>query len=140
MWRAVLVAMLVLAPSARADVWRGQTSQGRPASVMTGGDGVVSRVRLSWRAPCGSHHRFASASVLLPPFASASASSVADAGTYRVTDRRGLHARITVRVVGALGSSDWTGTLGVAVMVSHRGKVVDTCRASRLTWSAAPVG
>jgi hypothetical protein len=57
-----------------------------------------------------------------------------------VTDARGFHARITVRIHGALAASGWSGTLGVTVMVSHRGKVVDTCSASRLTWSAAPVG
>src|ERR1700760_3280125 len=112
MWRSagILLAMLALAPAARADVWRGQTDQGRPASVMTGGDGVVSRVRLSWRAPCESDHRYASASVLLPPFSAASDVAVQDSGAYRTVDRGGYHARVTLKITGQLGSDGWAGT------------------------------
>ncbi len=140
MWRgaSVLVAMLVLAAPARADVWRGTTSQGRPASVMTGGDGVVNRVRLSWRAPCGEGRRYASASVLAPPFAAAGATALEDTGTYRVVDRAGFHARITLTVSARRSDADWTGTLAVAVLVARHGKVVDQCQARRLTFSATP--
>ena len=104
---------------------------------MTAGDGNVSRVRLSWRARCGGDHGYASASLLLPPFTSATMSAVQDSGTYRVTDSHGYRARITVRMGATLAAGGWSGTLAVRVMVGRGGKVVDQCSVAAITWAAS---
>jgi hypothetical protein len=133
---AIAVSVLAAVPGvAHAKTYKGKTSQGHVATLTTGADGVVTRVRLVWRAPCGQHRRFGTATVFTPPFDGATADMVRDAGTYR-TKINGYVGRITGTLVGQRdpATDRWSGTFAVKVRVSRHGKVVDHCSASRLTW------
>jgi hypothetical protein len=136
---AVTAFLLAAAPgAAQAKTYRGKTSQGRSASLTTGSTGVVSRVRLSWRAPCGQNKRYATATVFKPPFDAATGDTFQDAGTYKLKDRKGFVGRITMTVTAqrSAAADTWTGTLAVTVQVARNGKVLDHCSAKRLKWSA----
>jgi len=138
---AIAIAALALLPAAaEATTYRGKTSQGRAASIRTGADGVVNRVRISWRAPCGQNKRFVEATIFRPPFDMATGDALQDAGTYRIRSS-GVVGRITITVTANRDAArnTWTGTLAVSVQVSRRGRVIDRCRLRRLTWRAAPV-
>jgi hypothetical protein len=138
---AIALAALLLVPAAaEATTYRGKTSQGRAASIRTGADGIVNRVRISWRAPCGQNRRFVEATVFRPPFNSATGDALQDGGTYRIR-ASGIVGRITIAVTAArdAAANTWTGTLAVDVQVKRRGRVIDRCRLKRLTWSASPV-
>jgi hypothetical protein len=127
-------AALTLPASASADVWKGKTRQGRGVVVHTGTDGVVDGARIGWRARC-SHGTYKSRTDFLPPLDTATATTFADAGTYR-GHPEGYRARIWVRIVGTLADDAWTGTFKVRVRVLKAGETVDTCRLRRLHWTA----
>jgi len=139
---ALLSAGLAAAAPAAAEAttYKGKTSQGRPASISTGADGIVNRARISWRAPCGQNRRYQTATVFRPPFDAASGDALTDAGTYRSQAKGGFRSRITMTLTAQRdpATNSWTGTLAVKVQVSRGGKVVDRCEAKRLTWSAQP--
>ena len=66
---ATFALLLALAPAAEAKSFRGETSQKRFASVVVGGDGLVTRIRISYSAPCGDpRYRFPNVLRLEPPF------------------------------------------------------------------------
>src|ERR1700754_132465 len=91
-----LAALLVTAAPAAAEAknYKGKSSQGREVKLRTGADGVVNRVALGWRAPCGDGYRFNEHTTFRPGLDVATADAVQDAGTYRVRYRNGLRARI----------------------------------------------
>jgi hypothetical protein len=124
--------------AAQAKNYKGRTSQSREVKLRTGADGVVNRVALGWRAPCGEGYRFNERTIFRPQFDLVTADAVQDAGTYRVRYRGGLRARITVTLAGARdpATDRWSGTLAGTVMVSRKGKVIDRCRVKRLRWNA----
>jgi hypothetical protein len=132
------IAMAALPAVADARTWRGETEQGRSVSVRTGADGVVSRVRISWRAPCRSG-RYVSRTLFRAPLDTAEASVFEDRGTYRSNVPGGYRARHTVFVHGTLGADDrWTGSFRVRTRVTRRGRFVDRCRLKGLRWEARP--
>ena len=140
----VLVAVCALAAAlpatASAATWKGKTRQGRGVVVRTGDDGTVTRVRIGWKARCGSgDHTYTSRTLFVPPLDSATSSTFAHADSYR-GHPEGYQARIWVRIAGNLdaGEQTWSGTFRVKVRVSKGGEHVDTCRLRRLRWSAAP--
>jgi hypothetical protein len=122
---------------AHAKTYRGKTSQGKAAVVVTGADGVVTRARIAWRAPCGQNKRYVGSTSFRAPLDAATGDLVQDAGTYR-TRVRGYTARITIAVAGLRdpATDRWSGTLAVKVKVKRNGKLVDRCSASKLTWKA----
>ena len=135
---AVCALAVVLPATASAATWKGKTRQGRAVVVHAGDNGTVNRIRIGWKARCGSGN-YSSRTLFLPPLDSAASSTFADAGSYRARPE-GYQARIWVRIAGSLdaGEQTWSGTFRVKVRVSKGGEHVDTCRLRRLRWSAAP--
>ena len=135
---AVCALAVVLPATASAATWKGKTRQGRAVVVHAGDNGTVNRIRIGWKARCGSGN-YSSRTLFLPPLDSATSSTFADAGSYR-GHPEGYQARIWVRIAGNLdaGEQTWSGTFRVKVRVSKEGEHVDTCRLRRLRWSAAP--
>jgi hypothetical protein len=135
---AVCALAVVLPATASAATWKGKTHQGRAVVVHAADNGTVNRIRIGWKARCGSGN-YSSRTLFLPPLDSATSSTFADAGSYRARPE-GYQARIWVRIAGNLdaGEQTWSGTFRVKVRVSKGGEHVDTCRLRRLRWSAAP--
>jgi hypothetical protein len=132
-------AVLLATPApAGAATWKGKTRQGRSVSVRTGADGLVERVRISWRAPCR-RGRYVDRALFLPPFDFAQPTAFHDAGTYRVRLDRGYRARLTVGVRGALDGDRWRGRFRVKVLVTRNRRWADTCELRGLRWWARPV-
>ena len=75
---------------------------------------------------------------LRPPFDVATPDASMDRGTYRVSAGDGERAASPARSSGQRdpATDRWSGTLAVKVMVTKRGKVIDTCELKRLRWNA----
>lgn len=146
MFRRALATLLVLgvAPAtADAKVFRGKTTQGRPASVVIGTDGLLRTARVNWRARCR-FGRVAEKTSFLRPHDVSTPDAFRDGGVYRKRQRGGYRLRFTPvirgeRITGPRGER-WRGTFRAKVLVTRRGNYVDTCRVSRLRWTARPVG
>jgi hypothetical protein len=134
---AIGCALVLTAPAAAdAKTWRGKTKQGRAVTVRTGADDLVNRVRVSWRAPCEKGH-YVSRTLFLPPLDVSETDVFEHSGTYRKRLPDGYRARNTVFVRGRLLADDrWKGTFRVRTRVSRHGHIVDTCRLTRVRWSA----
>jgi hypothetical protein len=141
---ATLVLFLACTGAAEAASFRGETSQKRLASVMVGPDGLITRIRISYSAPCASDpkYRFANVLRLEPPFATSTTDELNE--TVKLSDRLsgGGRSRQTATVtahrsVDASGES-WRGTFKTTVVITRGGKRVDTCRLKRVTWTATP--
>jgi hypothetical protein len=138
---AAVFALLVLCAvpaAANAKTYKGKTSQGKTVTVKTGADGVVTRARLTWSAPCRNKGRFHTTTTFSRPLDAATSDMVRDAGTYRIKDKLGYVGRITMTLAGQRNAATdrWTGTVAIKVQVARHGKVVDRCSASKVTWSA----
>ena len=134
---AALSTLLIAAGPADAKTFRGKTNQGRTASLVTGADGVPTRVRVSWRAPCKQPgYRATGGTRFSAPFTSATVDAVADTGkTYRVRLRGGLRGRITTNLVVNRRGDRWVGTLGVRELFAKNGKVIDVCEVKRVRFT-----
>jgi len=138
---AAALAIAVAAPSAaQAKVFRGKTAQGRNAAVVVGSDSLVRRARIDWRAPCRDG-RFVDRTDFERPLDSSTPDAIADEGVYRVRERGGIRSRVTVSIEGRRvfdparpRREAWRGTLRVQVLVTRRGRYVDTCRLRALRW------
>ena len=133
------VAALVAADAtAQAKVFRGETSQGRRASLVVGSDGLLRTARVNWRSRCRSG-RLQSRTVFLRPHAESTPDAFLDTGTYRRRDGR-YRLRFTTTVRGGRiagpGTERWRGTFRAKVLVTSRGRYVDTCRVRGLRWTA----
>ena len=137
MLRLIALAVLSMgmfvaaAASAEAKVFRGKTSQGRPAAVIIGSDGFLRTASVNWRARCRDG-RLRDKSYFLRPHDSSSPDAFADAGTYRRKDGR-FRIRFTAsieatRTAGA-GGERWRGSFRLKALVTRGGRYVDTCRA-----------
>jgi hypothetical protein len=135
----VALAALVAVPAqADAKLWKGKTTQGRPASVRTGADGIVNRVRIRWKARCQGSTRTGQ-TVFTPPLDSAAADAFADAGTSRFNLGGGVRSRDTVSVRGTLGDDGrWRGSFRLRSVLRRDGEVVDRCRVGPIRWRARP--
>ena len=133
---ALLFAAAVPA-AADAATFRGKTSQGRTASLVTGADGVPTRVRVSWRAPCKKPgFRATGGTRFQAPFTAVNADLVQDTGkTYRVRITGGLRGRISTDLVVNRSGDRWVGTLGVREMFGREGKVIDVCQVKRIRFT-----
>jgi hypothetical protein len=138
----VLAAAAVLgagAEAAGAEVFRGKTGQGRSASVVIGTDGLLRTARINWRARCR-FGRVVEKTSFLRPHDISTPESFEDGGVYRKRQRGGYRLRFTPlikgrRLTGARGER-WRGTFRAKVLVTRRGRYVDTCRIARLRWTA----
>jgi hypothetical protein len=135
------LAGLLLAPAADAAVWKGKTRQGRTATVVTGADGVVNRVRIKYRARCDDGKGFRSGIVFAPPLDFATTTEVRDGGPITWTfGGSGERARGRTSVTGGLRSSGrWTGNFRLRVKIFKNGRLIATCRTGRVGWKASPV-
>jgi hypothetical protein len=133
---AVCGAVLVGPATAGATTWRGETAQHRAVMVRTGSDGLVSRVRIAWRARC-QKGRYTSTTLFVPPFDASSETAFEDTGTYHARIPGGYRSRHTAFVTASLDDGGiWRGTFHVRTRVTRNGKFVDSCRLKRMRWSA----
>jgi hypothetical protein len=142
---ATLVLLLAWTGTAEAKSFRGKTSQKRFASVVVGVDGLITRIRISYSAPCTSDpaYRFANVLRLESPFMSSTTDELDE--TVKLSDRLsgGGRSRQTAtvtarRTVDADGGESWKGTFKTKAVLTRRGKRVDTCRLKHVTWTATP--
>jgi hypothetical protein len=134
---AALSTLLITAAPADAKTFRGKTNQGRTASLVTGADGVPTRVRVAWRAPCKRPGFHATGGTkFTPPFTAVSAELVQDTGkSYRVRIKGGLRARISTDLVVKRDGARWVGTLAVKELFARHGKVVDSCQVKKVRFA-----
>jgi hypothetical protein len=134
---AVLSTLLIAAAPADAKTFRGKTNQGRTASLVTGADGVPTRVRVSWRAPCKQPgYRATGGTRFEAPFTSVSGDVVTDTNkTYRVRIKGGLRGRITTNLVVNRSGDRWVGTLGVRELFARKGRVIDVCQVKKIRFT-----
>src|SRR4051794_22883681 len=90
--------LAVSATTAEAKVFRGKTSAGRAASVVTGTGGLLPTAPPTWRARCRCGGGADRAQFRRPPD-SASADAFSDAGTYRRRDGS-FRLRFTASISG----------------------------------------
>ena len=131
---ALSMAMFVAAAaSAEAKVFRGKTSQGRAASVVIGSDGLLRQARVNWRGRCRTNGRVREKTGFTRPHDESTPDAFFDAGTYRGRSTDGYRLRFTVSIRGARIADErgerWRGTFRAKVLVTRRGRYVDTCRA-----------
>lgn len=137
---AAVAALLLVPAAADAAKWRGKTRQGRLALVVTGSDGLVSKVRIRYRARCGDRKQLTSGVIFLPPLQSSTTTSFQDGGTFRfkLPDRERARARVSVDG-GLRQSGRWTGNFRIRVRITRNGRFVTNCRTGRIGWRARPV-
>jgi hypothetical protein len=133
---ALCAVAAVLPASASAATWKGKTKQGRKAVVVTDdANGFVSRAKIGWKATCGDG-AYTSRTTFVPPFDVSTATSFEDTGSYSAHPD-GYRAWTTTTVSGRYFPrvDRWRGRLDVKVRVRKNGKLVDTCRLTKLKWS-----
>ena len=141
---ATLVAVLAFGAVAEAKSFRGQTSQKRMASMLTGKDGLVKRIRISYSAPCSDpRYRFPNVLRIEPPFRTSTEDEVTQTVTLRDRLSGGGRSRQTAtvtarRAVDAGGEESWSGTFKTRAVLTKRGKRLDTCELKHVTWSVTP--
>ena len=142
-WLMVVALLAVDAAAAQAKVFRGDTSQGRRASVVVGTDGLLRAARVNWRARCRDGRVFEK-TIFSRPHDESTPDAFLDSGTYRGRSRDGYRLRFTTSIRGErLGTGArerWRGTFRAKVLVTRRGRYVDTCRLRTLRWRARLVG
>jgi hypothetical protein len=133
-------AALLTAPAqADAAYWKGKTAQGKAATVRTAADGLVSRVRIRWEAPCGGGKSLFGVTPFTRPFDRSERREFEDGGRYRARANRGLRTTNTVFVRGTRRRGVWRGTFHARATVRRDGRVIDRCRLGRTRWSARRV-
>jgi hypothetical protein len=134
---AALSTLLISAAPADAKTFRGKTNQGRTASLVTGADGVPTRVRVSWRAPCKRQGFHATGGTsFAAPFSTVTADLVQDTGkSYRVRIKGGLRGRIGTELTVNRDGDRWVGTLGIKELFAKNGRVVDACQVKKVRFA-----
>jgi hypothetical protein len=139
---ACAVSAAVLAGPAEADakLWKGKTEQGRLASVRTGDDGLVIRIRIRWRARCGDGTTLTGGTTFAPPFDRSETRGFEDGGVYTARVTGGLRSNNTAFVRGTLArNGPWRGRFHVRSVITRRGETVTRCRLGRTSWTARRV-
>jgi len=137
---APVLAMVVLAAvpaAAQAKSYKGKTNQGKVATVTTGADGVVTKVRVVWSAKCRTGLKYRESTTFKAPIDAATGDMVQDAGTYKQRLVRGYIGHITISVSGQRdpAADRWSGSLTTKVRVTSKGKTIDRCNAT-VSWKA----
>jgi hypothetical protein len=142
---ASLCLSLALVGTADATSFRGKTSQQRYASLVTGADGLVTRIRISYSAPCASGRgsRFPNIFRFEAPLETSTVDDVTDTVRVSARLRGGGRARQTATVVAhrtidATGVQTWSGTFRTRAVLTRGGKRLDRCELRRVTWSVSP--
>jgi hypothetical protein len=136
---AALAALLLVPTAADAAKWHGKTRQGRLAQVVTGADGLVTKVRIRYRARCGDRKTLTSGVRFQAPLDTSTASAFADGGRFDFDLPNGERARARTSVDGGLRTSGrWTGDFRIRVRVTRNGRFVTNCRSGRVGWKASP--
>ena len=141
---ATLVAVLAFSGVAEAKGFRGQTSQKRLASMVVGKDGLVTRIRISYSAPCSDpRYRFPNVLRIEPPFERSTADEVTETVTLKDRLSGGGRSRQTATVTAKRsldddGAESWSGTFKTRVILTRGGKRLDKCELKRVTWTATP--
>jgi hypothetical protein len=137
---AAAVALLLVPTAADAAKWRGKTRQGRLAVVVTGADGLVSKVRIRYRARCGDDKQLTSGVIFQAPLDSSTTAAFKDGGRFPFPLPNGERARATASVDGGLRRSGrWTGNFRIRVRITRNGRFVTNCRSGRIGWKASRV-
>ena len=137
---AAAAALLLVPTAADAAKWRGKTRQGRLAVVVTGSDGLATKVRIRYRAACGDDKTLSSGVVFEAPFDTSTTSEFADGGRFGFDLPNGERARARTRVDGGLRRSGrWTGNFRIRLRITRNGRFVTNCRSGRVGWKASPV-
>jgi hypothetical protein len=134
-------AGLLLAPAADAAVWKGKTRQGRSVTVVTGADGLVTQMKIRYRARCNDGKGFVAGVEFVPPLDSSTTTSFADEGVIKWTFKKSRE-RVKGRTStsgGLRSSGRWTGDFRLRVKIRKNGRVIATCRTGRVGWKASPV-
>ena len=137
-----LGAFLVADATAQAKVFRGETEQGRRASVVIGSDALLRAMRINWRARCRGG-RVVQKTIFTRPHDQSTPDAFMDAGVYRMRTgayRLRVTARVTGRRLGEGARERWRGSFRAKVLVTRGGRYVDTCRIRGLSWRARLVG
>jgi hypothetical protein len=138
-----LCAWLALVGTAGATGLRGRTSQRLAASLVTGADGLVTRVRIAYDAPCANRrYRFPNTFRFESPFRRSTVDDVTETVRIATRLRGGGRNRQTAsftahRTVDAAGVQTWSGTFRTRSILTRRGKRLDTCELKRVTWSVS---
>jgi len=136
---AAAVALLLVPTVADAARWRGKTRQGRLAVVVTGSDGLVTKVRIRYRARCGDGKQLTSGVIFQAPLRTSTPQAFEDGGPFRFTLPDGERARARTSVDGGLRRSGrWTGNFRISVRITRNGRFVTNCRSGRIGWKASP--
>ena len=141
---ATLAALLAITSVAEAKSFRGKTSQKRMVSVVVGSNGLVTRIRISYSAPCSDpRYRFPNVLRLEPPFKTSTPDAMSETVTLNDRLSGGGRSRQTAtvtarRTVDAAGVESWTGTFKTRAVLTKGGKRLDTCQLKRVTWTATP--
>ena len=142
---ATVVLLFAFTGAAEAKGFRGKTSQKRFATVVVGQDDLITRIRISYSAPCASDpaYRFPNVLRVEPPFTTSTTDELDE--TVKLSDRLsgGGRSRQTAtvtahRTVDASGAESWKGTFKTKAVLTRGGKRVDTCQLKRVTWTATP--
>src|SRR4051794_21496994 len=106
-----LCAWLVLVAPAAATSFKGQTSQQRHASGVTGPDGLVTRIRIGYSAPCTDpRYRFPNTFRFEAPFKRASVDAVTDSVQLSTRLEGGGRSHQTASVTAHFDGHSWSGT------------------------------
>jgi hypothetical protein len=137
-----MLMFVAAAASAEAKAFRGKTNQGRPASVVIGSDGLLRAARVNWRSRCTQGGRLRDKTVFLRPHDQSTPDAFLDEGTYRRTDGKGYRLRFTgsvraTRIADSRGER-WRGSFRMKILVTRKGRYVDTCRTGRLRFTLRP--
>ena len=136
----VASAVLLAAPAAaEAKLWKGKTKQDRTISVRTGADGLVSAIRVHWRARCGDGRVLTGMTGFSPPYDRSETEAFEDGGEYPDETRSGLTSTNTAFVRGTLTEAgNWRGRFHIRSVLRRDGRAVTTCRLRRTTFVARP--
>ena len=122
--------------------WKGRTRQGRTATVRTGADGLVTRVRIRWRARCSNGVRpLKGGTVFVLPIDRREPRAFEDGGTTPAKQLDdGVVAQDTAFVRGVLGRGGaWRGTFHVRAEFRRGGELPSRCR-MKTRWRARRAG
>jgi hypothetical protein len=134
---AALAALLTAPAQADAAYWKGKTRQGRTVTVRTGADGLVTKVRIWWRARCNPGS-LTGGTAFARPIDRLQPTAFEDGGTSQSRVEGGFRSTDTAFVQGRLRANGrrWSGTFHLRAVIRRRGRVVDRCRTGTVRWSA----
>src|SRR3954469_17588424 len=129
---------MVAAQTPPAQVFRGETSQHRSASVLVAADGTVARISIRYSAPCRRRgYRFPNTMEVVPPFTFSTPEAVTELLTLHEKLAGGGHTTQTVGIdAKRVTPTTWTGTFRTEAILVKDKQWLDTCRLKRVTWKA----